>query len=96
MIVTATINGTLVTITKHYVPFMNIGSIIFTVACGLFTTLGVESQAEHWISCQILAGIGFGISFQLSYSALHAVLNEESPLLGTLYLFPSRLWVALL
>jgi hypothetical protein len=47
MIVTAGISGTLVTALKHYVPFMVLGSLILTVACGLITSLAVDSGTEH-------------------------------------------------
>lgn len=82
MIVTAAISGTLVTRFKHYVPFMNAGSTIFTIACGLITTLRVGSGAEHWVSYQLLAGVGFGMAFQIPYSALHVVLDTISLPIG--------------
>jgi hypothetical protein len=78
MILTAGISGTLVTALKHYVPFMVLGSLIFTVACGLITTLTVGSGPEQWVSYQLLAGIGFGMAFQIPYSALHVVLDTQS------------------
>lgn len=78
MILTAGISGTLVTVLKHYVPFMVLGSLIFTIACGLISTLTVGSGPEHWVSYQLLAGIGFGMSFQIPYSALHVVLDTAA------------------
>jgi hypothetical protein len=82
MIATAIVSGTLITVVKHYVPFMILGSTIFSIACGLISTLAPNSGPEHWVSFQVLAGIGFGMAFQIPYSALHVVLDAESLPIG--------------
>ncbi|KAF2683600.1 hypothetical protein K458DRAFT_443203 [Lentithecium fluviatile CBS 122367] len=78
MIIAATISGALTLVIRHYVPFMILGSIIFTIACGLISTLTVGSGPEYWISYQLLAGTRFGMAFPIPYSALHVVLDVKS------------------
>ena len=48
-----------------YIPFMLMGSVIFTIASGLIHTLGVDTPAGNWIGYQILAGTGTGSTLQL-------------------------------
>jgi hypothetical protein len=88
MIVTAVISGTCVSIFKFYVPFMVVGAAIMTVGSGLIHTLGIHPSLAQWIGYQFLTGIGFGISFQLPYSALPVVLDaKDLPIGNSLLIF---------
>ncbi|KAF2464808.1 MFS general substrate transporter [Lindgomyces ingoldianus] len=77
MIVTATVSGFCISKLGHYVPFMMAGSTLFTIGAGLIHTLAVGSGAAQWVGYQLLAGIGFGMAFQIPYSALHVVLDAK-------------------
>lgn len=46
-------------------PLLLAGAGLATVGCGLLYTLGIGSSAGKWIGYQFIAGIGWGLSFQL-------------------------------
>ena len=77
MIFAALVSGYGISLLGYYVPFMMIGSALFTVGSALIHTLGVGSGPAQWIGYQLLAGIGFGLAFQIPYSALHVVLDAK-------------------
>ncbi|KAI9872562.1 MAG: hypothetical protein M1830_001480 [Pleopsidium flavum] len=77
MIITAVVSGSCITALGYYVPFMWLGAALLTVGSALLHTLHVESGPGQWIGYQLLTGIGFGMAFQIPYSALHVVLSAE-------------------
>ncbi|OKL62584.1 hypothetical protein UA08_02968 [Talaromyces atroroseus] len=46
-------------------PLLPVGSAIATIAAGLLYTLDIGTGTGKWIGYQILAGFGYGISFQV-------------------------------
>ncbi|KEZ41294.1 Uncharacterized protein SAPIO_CDS7389 [Scedosporium apiospermum] len=46
-------------------PILPVGSAIATIAAGLLYTLDIGTGAGKWIGYQILAGFGYGLSFQV-------------------------------
>ena len=46
-------------------PLLLAGAALATVGCSLLYTLGIGSAAGKWIGYQFVAGIGWGLSFQL-------------------------------
>jgi len=80
--------GASITIFGHYVPFMIIGSGIFTIGAGTLYTLGVHSSAGKWIGYQLLTGIGAGASIQIPFIAVQVVLNAaEMPTGNAIVMF---------
>lgn len=68
--------GTLVTIFHVYAPLMVIGAAIMAVGSGLLQTLDPDSSTAHWVCYQMITGIGFGLGFQIPYTAVQVVLSE--------------------
>jgi MFS family permease len=88
MILSAVISGIAVAVFKFYVPFIVAGAAIMTVGSCLIYTLGTHPSMAQWIGYQLLTGIGFGISFQLPYSALPVVLDaRDLPIGNSLLIF---------
>ncbi|KAF2122755.1 major facilitator superfamily transporter [Lophiotrema nucula] len=46
-------------------PILPLGSVLATIAAGLLYTLDIGTGTGKWIGYQILAGFGWGISFQV-------------------------------
>ncbi|CAK7237388.1 hypothetical protein SEUCBS140593_009943 [Sporothrix eucalyptigena] len=44
---------------------MAVGGVVATIASALFYTFKIGSNSAHWIGYQVLAGLGYGFSFQL-------------------------------
>jgi hypothetical protein len=61
----------------YYVPFMWIGSVVYLAGSVVYYLLQVDSNPEKWVGCQILAGIGFGISIQVTFLAVQVVTPSE-------------------
>ncbi|KAL8798266.1 MAG: hypothetical protein Q9182_006812 [Xanthomendoza sp. 2 TL-2023] len=74
---TAFATGVLITTFGYYVPLMWLGAALLTVGCGLIQTLDVQSPEAHWFDYQVLTGIGFGMAFQIPYTAAQVVLPAE-------------------
>ncbi|KAJ6784155.1 hypothetical protein PWT90_04185 [Aphanocladium album] len=58
-------SGRAITKTGVAAPYMVVGSVIVTIASGLFFTLDIGTSTGKWVGFQILAGFGYGISFQV-------------------------------
>lgn len=61
----------------YFVPFMWIGSIVYLAGSVIYYLLQVDSNAGKWVGCQILAGIGFGISIQVTFISVQVVTPSE-------------------
>ena len=61
----------------YYVPFMWIGSIVYLAGSVIYYLLQVDSNAGKWVGCQILAGIGLGISIQVTFISVQVVTPSE-------------------
>lgn len=61
----------------YYVPFMWTGSIFYVAGSVVYYLLQVDSNPGMWVGCQILAGIGFGISVQVTFLAVQVVTPSE-------------------
>ena len=69
--------GTFVTRFRHYAPLMSVGAAITAIGSGLLHTLDPGSGTAQWIGYQIITGTGFGMGFQIPYTAVQVVLNES-------------------
>jgi MFS family permease len=63
--------------TGDYQFLMIVGSTMVAVASGLFSTLRDGSSAGEWIGYQVLAGIGFGVTMQLTLNVCQSVASYE-------------------
>lgn len=75
--IVAIIAGTFVTKFRKYAPLMGIGAAIMVIGSGLLHTLNPNSTVAQWVCYQIITGIGFGMGFQVPYTAVQVVLSEE-------------------
>ena len=74
--------GGAVTMLGPYVPFTWVGSVIFTLGCGMLYTLKVHSGVRTWIGYQILAGVGAGACVQIPFIAVQVVLSKKDMPIG--------------
>jgi len=82
-VVASIVVGGLITVIGYYTPFIIIGSILLAVGAGLVSTLDVSTPFSKWFGYQLLAGIGSGMSIQVSLLAVQAVLDIEDVPIGT-------------
>lgn len=73
----AVVAGTFVTKFRRYAPLMGVGAAIMATGSGLLHTLTPNSTAVQWICYQIITGAGFGMGFQIPYTAVQVVLSED-------------------
>ncbi|KAL8922649.1 MAG: hypothetical protein Q9172_003489 [Xanthocarpia lactea] len=93
---TALATGILITTFGYYVPLMWLGAALLTIGCGLIQTLHVGSPTADWFGYQVLTGIGFGMAFQIPYTAVQVVLPaEDLPMGNALVVFFQALGGAL-
>lgn len=84
-VVGITVAGGMTTKFGHYAPFVIASSIIMPIGAGLLTTLRVNSPIGHWLGYQILYGIGIGLGFQQTVTAVTVVLPMADIAVGTAY-----------
>ncbi|KAM3155704.1 Aspyridones efflux protein [Botrytis cinerea] len=90
------VSGASVSRFGYYVPFMWMCGIIFTAGCGVLHTLGRFSTTAQWAGYEVLTGFGFGIGFQVPYTAVQIVLpTEDVPIGNSLPVFSQALGGAL-
>lgn len=75
--VSTILSGGLISKFGHFVPIMIFGVAVATVAAGLIYTLDIDSTSGQWIGYQILAGIGWGLSFQIPIIASQGLSAPE-------------------
>jgi len=61
----------------HAVPLLVGGAAIATIGSGLIYTLDIGSSTGRWIGFQILAGVGYGLSFQVPMIMVQATSPPE-------------------
>jgi MFS transporter, DHA2 family, glioxin efflux transporter len=59
------LSGGLVSKTGVATPFMVVGATLSTIGAGLLYTLSIGTPTGKWIGYQILAGFGWGFSYQV-------------------------------
>lgn len=80
--------GTGVSWSGVYLPFMVIGTAIYSIGCALLSTLQVNTPEGHLIGYQILSGVGFGSTLALCATVVRAnVKDEHIPIAGVLASF---------
>jgi MFS family permease len=58
-------------------PWIPLGAVLATIATGLLYTLDADTGMGRWIGYQVLAGFGYGFSFQIPITVVQAIAPEE-------------------
>ena len=61
----------------YWTPPMAVGTVLLSVGAGLMATFHVNTPAVRWIGYQALFGVGAGLLFQQTYTAVQSLLQEE-------------------
>ncbi|KAJ7200941.1 major facilitator superfamily transporter [Mycena haematopus] len=83
LVLASIFGGVVITIIGYYAPFMIASSTILAIACGLISTLKINSNHTKWIPYQFVAGIGVGLGQQQPLLAAQAVLDLKDVPIGT-------------
>ncbi|KAH8799180.1 major facilitator superfamily domain-containing protein [Xylogone sp. PMI_703] len=75
--------GGLVTKLGYYNPWMLIGTIFLSIACGLFSTFHTDTGSSKWIGYQVIFGAGTGAAMPMCVIAVMAVLPQDDIPVGT-------------
>ena len=76
LVVGTSLSGVAIGATGIATPWLPFGAVMATVATGLFYTLDIDTTGK-WIGYQILAGFGWGISFQIPITIGQATAPPE-------------------
>lgn len=71
------ISGFIMTKSGLYVPLMWIGSIFIVVGAVLIYTIDKNTTAGRYNGFQVIAGVGFGLAFQVSFVAVQVVVSAK-------------------
>jgi hypothetical protein len=77
IVATIVVSG-LVTTFGVYVPYIIAGGVVCSLGAGLLTTVDLYTPTVRWAAYLVVTGLGLGMSMQLPYSALQAVLEYVS------------------
>lgn len=70
-------SGGFITSTGIATPLMVLGSVLVTIGAGLIYTLDIGSSTGEWIGYQVLAGLGWGLAFQIPIIVAQAMATPE-------------------
>lgn len=74
---TSVLSGALISRFGYYNPLFFVGIALLSVATGLYTTFTPTTSHTHWISYQVLQGLGIGTAFQAPLIAVQAVFESR-------------------
>ena len=69
--------GFLTSYIGYWTPLMAIGTLLLALGGGLLSTLQLYSLANEWVTYQVLFGIGAGLLFQQTYTAVQTILDDK-------------------
>lgn len=69
--------GYITSVIGYYTPVMALGTVMLALGSGLMTTFSIASPRSAWIGYQVVYGIGAGLAFQQTYTAVQTVLPER-------------------
>ncbi|KAF4992425.1 hypothetical protein FGRMN_7170 [Fusarium graminum] len=75
--------GGLITTIGYYNYIVIPCMVLYTVGCGMLTTLDVNSPLREWFGYQVIAGLGIGAGFQIGVLVIQTVLPQEWVPVGT-------------
>jgi len=67
--------GLITTFGLYVMPFLLSGSAMTIIGAAWIYTLDIDSPSSHWISYQVIIGIGMGISVQIPIIANQALVD---------------------
>ena len=70
-------SGASISQTGMATPVMVGGAAVATIATGLIYTLDIGSSSGKWIGYQVLAGLGYGVAFQVPMILAQALSKPE-------------------
>ncbi|KAM0252500.1 hypothetical protein ACHAP5_001148 [Fusarium lateritium] len=77
------VSGGVITAIGYYnyvvIPCM----VLYTIGCGMLTTLDVNSPLKEWFGYQVIAGLGIGAGFQIGVLIIQTVLPQDWVPVGT-------------
>ncbi|KAK5658361.1 hypothetical protein OQA88_2337 [Cercophora sp. LCS_1] len=77
------VSGFLTSKIGYYVPQMIVGTVATSVATGMITVFGLDTNTSYWIGTLILLGFGLGIGAQQPVMIPQTVLTGPDISLGT-------------
>ncbi|KAB5580054.1 major facilitator superfamily domain-containing protein [Coniochaeta sp. 2T2.1] len=76
IVVSTIVSGSFITMSGYHIPWMWLGSAVFTVGAGLLHTLNRDTPMSRWFGYQIVGGIGYGVTVQIPFFAIQVVLGQ--------------------
>ncbi|PNY26418.1 Pantothenate synthetase [Tolypocladium capitatum] len=76
-------SGAFISATGNYQPMLIGGAALATIGAGLLYLLDVNTSTGHWIGYQIVAGAGWGASFQIPMIAVQGSVLPQDLAMGT-------------
>ena len=76
IVISTIVSGSLITMSGYHIPWMWLGSAVFTVGAGLLHTLDRDTPMSKWFGYQIVGGIGYGVTVQIPFFAIQVVLGQ--------------------
>ncbi|KAK1836679.1 putative HC-toxin efflux carrier [Podospora conica] len=83
VVVTSVLSGAFVTVVGYYNPFVLPSMVLFTVGCGMISTLSLTSPLREWFGYQVIAGLGIGVGFQTGVLVVQNTMPMEWIPVGT-------------
>ncbi|EWG38697.1 hypothetical protein FVEG_01856 [Fusarium verticillioides 7600] len=77
------VSGGVITAIGYYSYVIIPCMVLYTVGCGMLTTLDVHSPLKEWFGYQVIAGLGIGAGFQIGVLIIQTVLPQEWVPVGT-------------
>ncbi len=71
------VSGASISANGHAAPLLVGGAALATIAAGLLYTVDIGTESGKWIGYQILAGLGYGVSFQIPMITVQASMGIE-------------------
>ncbi|KAJ5090236.1 Major facilitator superfamily domain general substrate transporter [Penicillium argentinense] len=98
-VLSATLTGASLKYLGYPNPYMILGTVLMSVATGLFSTFTMTTNHNLWIPFQVLQGLGVGMTLSMPYVATQTALKPEDIAVGTAMLqsfqfFGASVWLA--
>lgn len=87
-ILAANLAGASVTLLGYYNPFLLSGTALMSIGIGLLTTFAISTGHQHWISYEVICGLGAGMTVTMPVTAAQTVLTREQVPVGTAIIMP--------
>ena len=84
-------SGIIITVTGRYQPLLIGGSVVGTIGAGLLYTLDTHTSTGKWIGYEIVAGVGWGVAFQVPIIAIQGT-TEASDLSSVTAILLCKCW----